>query len=49
MKSLSGSLVFPFDQMVKDSIATHGLGWAVRYYVKKHGIPSWQFRIYAGI
>ena len=49
MKSLSGSLVFPFDQMVKDTIAAHGLAWAVRYYVVKHKLTTREFRIFAGI
>lgn len=47
--TLSGMEEVPFSELVRDTIATHGLRWAVEYYVKKHKIPAKQFRIYAGI
>jgi hypothetical protein len=49
MRSMSGSLEFPFSQMVQDTIATHGLRWAVRYYCKRHGLSAREFRIFSGI
>jgi len=49
MRTLSGSLAFPFSAMVQDTIATHGLRFAVAYYVVKHKLPARQFRIFAGI
>lgn len=49
MHSLKGSIHFPFSAMVRDTINTHGLKWAVQYYCGKHGIPAREFRIFAGI
>ena len=49
MSSLRGSLAFPFDQMVKDTINTHGRAWAGRYYRVKHGLSATEFRIFSGI
>lgn len=49
MRSLSGSLVFPFSEMVRDTIKVHGLRFAVHYYCKKHGLTAAEFRIFSGI
>jgi len=49
MTSTHGTLGYTFSRMVRDTIAEHGLQWAVRYYVKRHKIPARQFRIFAGI
>jgi len=47
--SMQGSSAATFSQLVQDTIAEHGVKWAVEYYVKKHGLPPRQFRIFAGI
>lgn len=47
--SMQGTSEMPFDQMVKDTIKTHGLKWAFDYYVRKHGLPPRQFQIFAGL
>jgi hypothetical protein len=49
MRSLSGSVVFPFSEMVRDTIREHGLSWAVSYYRGKHGLSAREFRIFSGI
>lgn len=49
MRSMSGSVVFPFSDMVKDTIDTHGYDWAYHYYVFQNDLPVWQFRIFAGV
>ena len=49
MKTLSGTIGCPFDTMVKDTIAVHGLAWAVHYYRVKHGLTALEFRIFSGI
>ena len=49
MCSTRGNLVFTFSEMVQDTIKTHGLKFAVQYYVVKHGISGKEFRIFAGI
>jgi hypothetical protein len=33
-----------FTEMVRDTIATHGLRWAVAYYYKK--LPAWEARFF---
>lgn len=43
-----GTLTFPFSEMVQDYISCHGYWEARDYYVGRHGIPEWQFRIFAG-
>ena len=47
--SMEGSDASTFDEMVKDTIETHGVKWAFDYYVKKHGLSPRQFAIYAGL
>jgi len=47
--TMQGSGDLPFDQMVKDTINTHGLKWAFDYYVRKNGLPPRQFQIFAGL
>lgn len=47
--SMQGSKEFTFSQKVQDTINTHGVKWAFDYYVKKHGLPPRQFKIFAGL
>jgi hypothetical protein len=47
--TMMGSKDVPFDQLVKDTIKTHGLKWAFDYYVKKNGLSPRQFQIFAGL
>ncbi len=47
--SMKGSPTIPFSELVQDTIKTHGLKWAFDFYVKKHGLPTREFRIFAGI
>jgi len=47
--SAHGSIGFNFSAMVKNGIETHGLKWAVQFYVVKHGLTSREFRIFAAI
>lgn len=49
MRTMSGSVVFPFSEMVQDSIATHGLFWALDYYCAQNNLSVWEFNIYAGL
>lgn len=49
MRTLSGSPAFTFSEMMRDTIATHGLTWAVTYYRVKHGLTAREFRIFSGI
>jgi len=46
--TVAGSTVYPFDQMVKDTVKAHGWLWAFGYYVVDHGLPAWQFDIFCG-
>ena len=49
MCSTRGNLGFTFSQMVQNTIETHGLRFAVRYYRVKHGLTAMEFRVFAGI
>lgn len=49
MRTLSGSITFPFSAMVQDTIQNFGLSWAVDYYRSKHKLSAREFRIFAGI
>lgn len=49
MSSLHGSVSYPFSQMVRDTINEHGEAWAWDYYVRKHKLPRWQYRLFAGL
>ena len=44
MSSTHGSLAFPFTAMVRDTIETHGLEWAVSYYFKR--LPASEARFF---
>ena len=43
---MKGSLTVPFSELFRDTVATHGIGWAYGYYVSKHGMPNWEFRFW---
>lgn len=43
---MHGSPAIPFSTLVRDTIATHGLGWAVDYYCTRRGLSAWEFRMY---
>ena len=47
--SMQGDSTYTFSQKVQDTINTHGVKWAFDYYVKKHGLPPRQFKIFAGL
>lgn len=47
--SMQGDKTYTFSQKVQDTINTHGVKWAFDYYVKKHGLPPRQFKIFAGL
>jgi hypothetical protein len=47
--TMQGTDKVPFSQLVKDTIDAHGVKWAFDYYVKKHGLPPRQFKIFAGL
>ena len=48
-RNMTGRPTVPFSELVRDSIAAHGLAWAVRAYRVKHGLTAFEFRIFAGI
>ena len=37
---MTGSVVFPLVEQMRDTINTHGLQWAVRYYMKRIPWPE---------
>lgn len=43
MKTLTGTPAWPLTAMIADTIAAHGLAWAVAYYYAR--MPAWQARI----
>jgi hypothetical protein len=47
--STQGTEDLPFSELVQDTIRVHGVKWAFDYYVRKHGIPARQFKIFAGL
>lgn len=47
--TMQGDKTYTFSQKVQDTINTHGVKWAFDYYVKKHGLPPRQFKIFAGL
>lgn len=50
---MRGTLTVPFTELVRDTIAAHGIGWALRYYChgpsNRERISHREFRIFAGI
>lgn len=46
---LHGHIDVPFSTLVQDTIAAHGLAWAVHYYCVKHKLSGREFRVFAGI
>lgn len=34
-KVMTGTLVYPLTEQIRDTIAAHGLRWAVQYYYKR--------------
>lgn len=41
---MSGKPNVPFTSLVRDTIETHGLQWAVAYYYKR--LPAWEARFF---
>lgn len=39
-----GNVHYPLTAQIADTIATHGLAWAVRHYAKR--MPAWQLRVF---
>ena len=48
---ITASIEAPLSWQVRDTIATHGLAWAVRFYRLRAANPltALEFRIFAGI
>lgn len=44
MAAMHGNGEVTFLAMVRDTIAVHGLAWAVRYYGKR--LPRWELRFW---
>lgn len=42
-----GTITVPFSSLIVDTILTHGIAWAWRYYGKRHGMARWEFRLWA--
>lgn len=49
MRTMSGSTVFPFSEMVQDTIRTHGYLWALEYYCCQNDLSVFEFNIFAGL
>lgn len=47
--TMTGSKMNRFKELVQDTVKTQGLDWAYDYYVKKHGLPTRHFEIFAGV
>lgn len=49
---MSGSGDVRFSELFADTVKTHGVVWAFRYYVGKHNMTVWEFsfwfRTYSG-
>jgi hypothetical protein len=41
---MRGTPAIPFTSLIRDTIATHGLEWAVRYYYKR--LPMREARLF---
>lgn len=41
---MRGSLTVTFLDLVRDTVATHGIAWAVRYYYAR--MPAWEARFW---
>lgn len=41
---MRGNSTILFTNLVRDTISTHGLAWAVRYYAKR--MPAWELRFF---
>lgn len=41
---MQGALTVPFTEVVRDTITTHGLAWAVTYYYRR--MPAWEARLF---
>jgi hypothetical protein len=46
MTTMRGTPTVPFSSLIADTIATHGMLWAWRYY-SKHGMSRQEFRLWA--
>ena len=43
---MKGSNTVHFSALFADTVCTHGVVWAEQYYVRKHGMPKWEFGIW---
>lgn len=43
-RHLHGAIGVPFVELIRDTIATHGLPWAVDYYTAR--LPRWEARFW---
>lgn len=39
-----GHVDYPLTTQIRDTIAAHGLAWAVRHYASR--MPTWQLRVF---
>jgi hypothetical protein len=45
---LQGTVEIPFSTLVRETIEVHGIEWTKEYYTA-HGLPAWQWAIFAGL
>ena len=43
---MHGTLTIPFSELFADSVRTHGTIWAWDHYVKKGGMPEWEYKFW---
>lgn len=41
---MRGAPTIPFTSLVRDTIDTHGLAWAIDYYYNR--MPAWEARVF---
>ena len=44
---MNGTQSVRFSDLFADTVKTHGLAFAQAHYVQKHGMPQWEFRLWA--
>jgi hypothetical protein len=43
MSAYRGTLAYPLTSAIRDTIAEHGLSWALRFYAKR--LQPWELRV----
>lgn len=44
MSTTRGNVGFTMVEMMRDTIQTHGLAWAMQYYAAR--LPAWELRVF---